>query len=616
MICTINKITLLYFVFILIDIKGQTINGIIHEVANDREIKIESALNIYALVDSRWRSNPPEAIKICDSLIAIGESTGNTQMTILGNILYASEVNDIGTVEKHLSQASFLVKENIISPSNAVLTAYIEFLWGNYFQHKKSYWAIALQHLYKAELLLIKHPSPLLEKVVKMELLSVTYNCSQFEVTIKQCFELINKKKSYKLLDEELVLIYNALGLSYSTKGQFDKSRFFFNNAFQYIKGDSTRVRFWNTLIKSNMANEFKHQKEYANYIPLFKKDVINCKIMQDYESLIFTYITLAKACLAANLLKESSQYLDSAQYISHDKHIVLHPFSKMDLNSISIEIDLAKQDYSHLKDKVAKLILLNDTTTIAHSRRMGETSYLLAKASIMEDEFAQNNMKLQSLEFQKREQRNIIIFFALLAAGVFLSIYFWIVQKNIKKTLSLNIELNQAQTMKKNIESELTSTKIELQKLSEEVELKKKQLISQSVNIVQKNETINEIKGAIKKIKNLQSESSLVKAIITGAISRVNQNHHLEKEWELFRLQFEEISPGFFAVLKAKFPELSEADLRFCALFKLNLNSNQISGLLNITPESVKAARHRLRKKMKLSPNQNIHEFLTSNFN
>jgi hypothetical protein len=609
------KLIFLCFVYLsgTLPSKGQTINQLAGQFSNDSPFNIESALKIFHVVDSLWQTTPSRAIKVCDSLVAAGESEKNIPLTIVGHFLYGSGVNDIATVEQHLSRASFLVKETVSDSSSFILDGYIEFLWGNYFLYKKSYRAIALQHLFKAELILEKHPSLSLLKEVKMQLASLTYNCGQYSVTLKECYELIDNKTRFKVSDKDLMLLNNTLGLTYSSQKDYTKSRFYFNSAFQYVKGDRNYTRFWNTLIKSNMANEYYQQKEYGNFIPLLKEDAWNCKILKDNEGLLNAYLGLARANVLIHQFKESSQYLDSVRYLAEKKNLELHYQANLAINSISLEIDLANQDYSQLPSKLARINLMNDTVTRALNRRMGENSLLLAQSSIMQDDFTRNNIALQKMEFQRLEQRNLSIFIVLIIVGIFISLYFWVARRNLKKTLQLNSELNHAKDTKTQMEAELKQTKLEIDRLSEEISLKKKQLMSHSVNIVQKNETLNEIKTAIKKIRNLQSESNSVKDILSGMMSSVNQNAQLENEWELFRIQFEEVDPNFFSTLSAKFPELSETDLRFCALFKLNLNSTQISGLLNITSESVKAARHRLRKKMKLMPNQNIHQFLTT---
>lgn len=63
----------------------------------------------------------------------------------------------------------------------------------------------------------------------------------------------------------------------------------------------------------------------------------------------------------------------------------------------------------------------------------------------------------------------------------------------------------------------------------------------------------------------------------------------------------------GFQDKLKEQYPNLTAYDLRLCTYLKANLSTKEIATLLNITPDSVKKAKHRLRKKINAHPYQSI---------
>jgi len=84
------------------------------------------------------------------------------------------------------------------------------------------------------------------------------------------------------------------------------------------------------------------------------------------------------------------------------------------------------------------------------------------------------------------------------------------------------------------------------------------------------------------------------------------------EKEWELFKKYFENINKDFNTKLLAINPDLSVSDYRLAALISLNMNIKEAAAVLNITPSSVKLARHRLRKKLKIDTGEDIYIFLT----
>jgi DNA-binding CsgD family transcriptional regulator len=58
--------------------------------------------------------------------------------------------------------------------------------------------------------------------------------------------------------------------------------------------------------------------------------------------------------------------------------------------------------------------------------------------------------------------------------------------------------------------------------------------------------------------------------------------------------------------------PDLSVSDYRLAAHISLNLNNKESAAVLNITPGSVKLARHRLRKKLNIDTGEDIYIFLT----
>ncbi|MCE7993654.1 MAG: sigma-70 family RNA polymerase sigma factor [Roseivirga sp.] len=64
---------------------------------------------------------------------------------------------------------------------------------------------------------------------------------------------------------------------------------------------------------------------------------------------------------------------------------------------------------------------------------------------------------------------------------------------------------------------------------------------------------------------------------------------------------------------LKDQHPKLTPYDLRLCTYLKSNLSTKEIAVLLNITPDSAKKAKHRLRKKLALQPTSSWTEVVKS---
>lgn len=76
--------------------------------------------------------------------------------------------------------------------------------------------------------------------------------------------------------------------------------------------------------------------------------------------------------------------------------------------------------------------------------------------------------------------------------------------------------------------------------------------------------------------------------------------------------MELESTNSHFQHRLKRRYPSLTSYDLRLCTYLKANLSTKEIATLLNITPDSVKKAKHRLRKKLSLKPTQSWAKAIT----
>jgi len=69
----------------------------------------------------------------------------------------------------------------------------------------------------------------------------------------------------------------------------------------------------------------------------------------------------------------------------------------------------------------------------------------------------------------------------------------------------------------------------------------------------------------------------------------------------------------GVYERLKKEHPNLSNNELRICSLAKLRFNLKEIANTLNLSLDSVKSARYRIRKKMNLETSQDLSDYLNT---
>jgi tetratricopeptide (TPR) repeat protein len=146
---------------------------------------------------------------------------------------------------------------------------------------------------------------------------------------------------------------------------------------------------------------------------------------------------------------------------------------------------------------------------------------------------------------------------------------------------------------------------RLQEQQMRHELEFKESQLSALTLQMLQKNELMQELKEKLEQNNNLSRD--------TGIHKLINQGLNQDKDWSDFNTYFESINKNFYTKLKQNFPDISPNDLKICALIRLNLSSKDMASILNISPDSVKTARYRLRKKLQLNTEDNLTEFILS---
>jgi len=143
-----------------------------------------------------------------------------------------------------------------------------------------------------------------------------------------------------------------------------------------------------------------------------------------------------------------------------------------------------------------------------------------------------------------------------------------------------------------------------EKEKLEKELEYKNKELENFALHIVQKNELLNSLRDDIKSVGQDFGK-------LKNVLMKINQNLYLQKDREEFHSHLEKIHESFFLKLNERFPELTLNDKRLCALLAIDLSTKDIAAIVNISPDSVKKSRYRLRKKLGIETEDNLAKFL-----
>lgn len=158
--------------------------------------------------------------------------------------------------------------------------------------------------------------------------------------------------------------------------------------------------------------------------------------------------------------------------------------------------------------------------------------------------------------------------------------------------------------------QEELEQLKIE--KLQNEIDYQNSQLASSTMHLVQKNATLTKVKSDIEGIRNNISDIE-TRNQLKKVLSSLKDDIRLDEDWEGFAIHFDKVHSDFLQRLKENHPNLTAKDLKLAAYLRMNLSTKEIAPLLNISVRGVEISRYRLRKKIKLSTETNLNEWMLS---
>ena len=396
---------------------------------------------------------------------------------------------------------------------------------------------------------------------------------------------------------------WNNLGMVYDDMNKQDSALIFYQKSLDIYKSQNEYDGI--AAANNNMAGIYYHRNDLQQVMKLMNKSLEIRRKGKDKRKLSFTLLNTASLYYSQGDMEKSLQLnLEGLQLAEQIGAKSQKKIAYEGLSDVYYALGNYKKAheyqvlYNQVKDSIFEE---NKSRAIAEMNIRFET-----EKKEIENQFLRNENKAKT--------RNIILLLFLamvLIALVFLLIYYLRLRNlNLKqqKELTAN-EISKKEQEKKHLEDKVFAekqiNKLQKDKYESELELKNKQLMSSTLNLVNKNEVLGSIKNRISSLDLAYTDKREV-------ISMINQNLDVDANWKSFRLDFEEVHPGFFNRLNDSYPGLSETYQKICAYLRIDLTSKEIADLMNVSIAAVNKNRQRLRKKLNLPAEANLKEFLS----
>jgi len=147
---------------------------------------------------------------------------------------------------------------------------------------------------------------------------------------------------------------------------------------------------------------------------------------------------------------------------------------------------------------------------------------------------------------------------------------------------------------------------------LKKELDYKNRQLTSNSLSAVKQAESLDIVFSELRELLNQHAIKPATRKKLEEVIQHLKP-HNSEKEWEEFRSYFEEVHPSFYSNLKKRAPHLTLNEQKVCAYIRLGMSTKEMAAITFRQIRSVESTRFRIRKKLGLTANENLFDFLNN---
>jgi tetratricopeptide (TPR) repeat protein len=402
-------------------------------------------------------------------------------------------------------------------------------------------------------------------------------------------FVNLAKRKGDTIPPYQIISIYNNLGIAHENLNEYNQAIDYYHRGISLAKRMPAEMRNL-AMLYNNLGSIHMKKGEYEK---AFQNMDIALKIRKDIND--------------KNGEASSYRMLGLLYRYQNNYHKALDKFYAgytlaSEVGNTSILSSLSEQFFEiysikNQSDSALKyhVLLKNYSDRINAEETKREFTRMEVVSHYKEKE------KINLIEQKKQAMRHLFIAVVLSLIAIILGLLYILTQNRLRRVSLMN----------KNIQLATEKAELERETLSKELELKNKELTTNVMYQIRKNELINSI--AEKLMANSHNFKKENQNLISEIIKEL-ENTQEDNVWSEFESRFHQVHNEFYDKLNEINPELSPNERRLCAFLRLNMSTKEISSITNQSLRSIEVARTRLRKKLKLTNTDlGLIEFLST---
>jgi tetratricopeptide (TPR) repeat protein len=204
-----------------------------------------------------------------------------------------------------------------------------------------------------------------------------------------------------------------------------------------------------------------------------------------------------------------------------------------------------------------------------------------------------------ESLRLEAGNRRRIIMLVTALILAVMTSVIILLLYLQFRtRTAKAALEHKNLLLMNENLELDKRRLEAEQDVLSNKLEMRNKEIITNIMLLQKKNEILSALTNKLSVARSQFTKAN--REFIESCIAELS-NVSDDADWKIFETQFNNVYESFYEKLDKINPDLTINNRRLCAYLKLKMTTKEIAALTNSSIRSIEIARYRLRQKLNI---------------
>lgn len=466
------------------------------------------------------------------------------------------------------------------------------------------------------------------------------YQIQNYDLALLEWQRAINTWKSSDIKNRQYTNILNSIGLAYKFLNKHDSALFYHEKALENARKLQDTI--WIGILSGNLGEVYYLQKNYERALQYKTEGFEICKKFGAWSNAVFFAFSIADIYLDLKQPEKAIMYAKNAENLYKEKQIEIK--NENSSHDLRIRMLLSKF-YTYYYEQ--KKNFVNAFENFKQYKVLSDSFYhaIWNEKTLLKVLYTESLQYQAQLKLQKENQKNKdLMLYVVTALAITLTATVFLFMMNYrlkhkkalaeaqklesekallnseaerltqeKQLLAVQTELLESQNRYEHSKAEKLSEELAMQennaKLREEkmmmqIREKEREMMSIALQINQKNQILAQIRNGLSSVK---PETDAGKAQLREIDKIIKSNLSLDNDWEKFSYYFVQVHPNFFKNLLKKYPNLTQNELKHCAFMRVNLSLSETASILGVNTKSVEMARYRIKKKLELSPDDDL---------